>query len=130
MDNSCKRRAYCNYRSFVFIHTECGQWQTSFTREKSTCLVEVSVTEQILRKFPEILGELIMRKQCVYQALFSPPTHGSMRTRQTSLMHTHSSSSGTEAIVLDKRVWYSGTGKTIPHQRRSFGANGRTSLAT
>ena len=37
-------------------------------REKSAYLAEVSVTEQILRtisKFPEILGELSMRKQCV-----------------------------------------------------------------
>ena len=36
--------------------------------------MEVSVTEQILQKiskFPEILGELSMHKQCV-QALFSP----------------------------------------------------------
>ena len=37
-------------------------------REKSAYLAEVGVTEQILRtisKFPEILGELSMRKQCV-----------------------------------------------------------------
>ena len=37
-------------------------------REKSAYLAEVSVTEQILwkiSKFPEILGELSMRKQCV-----------------------------------------------------------------
>ena len=42
--------------------------RASFIREKSAYLVEVSVTEQILRKiskFPEILGELSMRKQCV-----------------------------------------------------------------
>ena len=38
------------------------------------CLAEVSVTEQILReisKFPEILGELSMRKQCVPGSFFS-----------------------------------------------------------
>ena len=72
MDNSCKRRAYCLHRSFVIVYTECGQWQASFTQEKSTCLVEVSVTEQILwevSKLLEILEELNICKQCV-QALF------------------------------------------------------------
>ena len=53
-----------------WVHTESWQWQASFIWEKSAYLVEVSVTEQILRKiskFPEILGELreSMRKQCV-----------------------------------------------------------------
>ena len=52
MDNFCKRRAECLCRSFVIVHTEHGQWQASFIHEKSACLVEVSVTEQILRKFP------------------------------------------------------------------------------
>ena len=40
----------------------------SFIREKLAYFAEVSVTEQILwkiSKFPEILGELSMRKQCV-----------------------------------------------------------------
>ena len=57
----------------------------SFTQEKSACLVEVSVTEQILRKFPkflEILGELSMRKQCVLGSFFfSLPTHESLGIR-------------------------------------------------
>ena len=29
MENSCKRRAYCLYRSFVIIHTQRDQWQAS-----------------------------------------------------------------------------------------------------
>ena len=74
MDSSCKQRAYCLYRSFVIVHTERGQWEASFTREKSACLAEVSVTEQILWKFPDIMGELSMHKQCV-PGSFSPPTH-------------------------------------------------------
>ena len=52
VDNSCKRRAECPRRSFVIVHTEHGQGQAPFTREKSTYLAEVGVTEQILRKFP------------------------------------------------------------------------------
>ena len=38
------------------------------------CLAEVNVTEQVLQqisKFPEILGKLSMRKQCVPGFLFS-----------------------------------------------------------
>ena len=41
---------------------------------KSAYLAEVSVTEHILRKiskFPEILGELSMHKQCVPGSFFS-----------------------------------------------------------
>ena len=41
--------------------------------EERACLAEVSVLEQILRKFPEILGELSIRKQCVPGSLFSLP---------------------------------------------------------
>ena len=74
MDNSCKRRAECLCRSLVIVNTEYGQWQASFIQEKSVCLVEVSVTEQILRKFPEILGELSMCKQCVQGSLFFADT--------------------------------------------------------
>ena len=33
-------------------------------------LAEVSVMEQILQKFPEILGELSIRKQCVQGSFF------------------------------------------------------------
>ena len=66
MDNSWKWRAEYLPRSFVIVHTEHGQWQASFIQEMSAYLAEVSVTEQILRKFPNfqvILGELSMRKQ-------------------------------------------------------------------
>jgi len=52
MDNSCKRRAESPHHSFVIVHTEHGQGQTPFIQEKSAYLVEVGVTEQILRKFP------------------------------------------------------------------------------
>ena len=67
MDNSCKRRAYCLYHSFVLIHTEHHQCQASLTREKSACLTEVSVTDRLYGNFqvPKILGELSMWKQCV-----------------------------------------------------------------
>ena len=67
VDNSCKRRAEYLRRFLVIVCRERGQWQASFTREKSACLEEVSVTEQILREVPnsEILGKLSMRKQRV-----------------------------------------------------------------
>ena len=51
-DNSCKRRAEYLRRSLVIVCRERGQWQASFIREKSACLAEVSVTDQILREFP------------------------------------------------------------------------------
>ena len=68
VDNSCTRRAECPRRSFVIVHTEHGQGQAPFMREKSAYLAEVGVTEADfteISKFPEILGELSMRKQCV-----------------------------------------------------------------
>ena len=74
MDNSCKQRVYCLYRSFVIVHTERSEWQASLAREKSACLAEVSVTDRFygnFQKFPEILGELSMRKQCVPGSFFS-----------------------------------------------------------
>ena len=52
VDNSCKRRGEYLRHSLVIVCRECGQWQASFIREKSACLAEVSVTEQILREFP------------------------------------------------------------------------------
>ena len=52
VDNSCKRRAEYLRRSLVIVCRERGQWQASSIREKSACLAEVSVTEQILREFP------------------------------------------------------------------------------
>ena len=52
VDNSCKRRDEYLRRFLVIVCREYGQWQASFVREKSACLAEVSVTEQILREFP------------------------------------------------------------------------------
>ena len=52
VDNSSKRRAEYLRRSLVIVCRERDQWQASFIREKSACLAEVSVTEQILREFP------------------------------------------------------------------------------
>ena len=52
VDNSWKRRAEYLRRSLIIVCRERGQWQASFVREKSACLAEVSVTEQILREFP------------------------------------------------------------------------------
>ena len=49
LDNPCKQRAEYLRRSL--IHTERGQCQTCFIREKSACLAEVSVTEQIYGNF-------------------------------------------------------------------------------
>ena len=67
VDNSCKRRAEYLRHSLVIVCRECGQWQTSFIQEKLACLAEVSVTADFtgISKFPEILGKLSMRKQCV-----------------------------------------------------------------
>ena len=48
VDNSCKRRAEYLRRSLIIVCRERGQWQASFVHEKSACLAEVSVTEQIL----------------------------------------------------------------------------------
>ena len=52
MDNSCKRRAEHLCRSLIIVSSERGQWQASFIREKPACLAKVSVTDQILREFP------------------------------------------------------------------------------
>ena len=52
MDNSCKQRAEYLRRSLVIIYTERDEWQASFIWETSVCFAEVSVTEHILRKFP------------------------------------------------------------------------------
>ena len=52
VDNFCKQRAEYLRRSLVIVCRERGQWQASFVQEKSTCLAEVSVTEQTLREFP------------------------------------------------------------------------------
>ena len=52
VDNSCKQRAEYLRCSLIIVCRERSQWQASFVSEKSTCLAEVSVTEQILREFP------------------------------------------------------------------------------
>ena len=52
VDNSCKRGAEYLHCFLVIVHTECGQFQTAFIQEKSAYIVEISVMEQILRKFP------------------------------------------------------------------------------
>ena len=52
VDNSCKRRTEYLRRFLVIVCREHGQWQASFVWEKSACLAEVSVMEQILREFP------------------------------------------------------------------------------
>ena len=44
-NNFCKRRAECFHRFLVIASMEHGQWQASFTPEKSTDKNEVSVTE-------------------------------------------------------------------------------------
>ena len=48
VDDSCNRRVYYLHHSFIIVHTERGQWQASFTQEKSACLMEVSLTEHNL----------------------------------------------------------------------------------
>ena len=50
VDNSCKQRAEHLCHSLVIVFREHGQWQASFIWEKSACLAEVSVTEQILQE--------------------------------------------------------------------------------
>ena len=75
VENSCKQRAECLHRSFVIIYTEHGQWQASVIREKSACLAEVIVTEQILWKFPnsqKSWGNWACANS-VYQAFFLCP---------------------------------------------------------
>ena len=72
VDNSCKRKAEYLCRFLVIIHTEGDEWQASLIREKSACLAKVSVTEQILRKFPNAQGTE-HTQHSVYQALFLRP---------------------------------------------------------
>ena len=78
MDSSCNPRTYA-FCSFVIVPTD-QEWSvaSSFTREKLACLVEVSVTEQTLWKFPEIWENWACTNS-VYQAIFSTPMHESTR---------------------------------------------------
>ena len=66
------------HHSFVLVHTECGQWQASFIREKLVGLVEVSATKQILQKFPNPGGTEQVQTVCT--RLFSLLTHESKET--------------------------------------------------
>ena len=63
VDNSCKQRVDCFYCSLVTVHTDHGPifhtgevslsiptMVRSFTQEKSACLAEVGVMEQIMQK--------------------------------------------------------------------------------
>ena len=72
VDNSCKQRAEYLPRFFFIIRTQRGQSQTSFTREKSPCLAEVSVTEQIYGNFqiPRNPGGTEHAQTVCFQALF------------------------------------------------------------
>ena len=70
VDSSCKRRAEYLCHSLVIVHTERGQWQVSFLREKSTYLAEVSggdFTE--IPNSPRNPGETDHARS-VYRALF------------------------------------------------------------
>ena len=99
MDNSCKRRAYCHYRSFVLIHTEHHQCQASLTREKLACLTEVSVMDRLYGNFqvPKILGELSMRKQCVPGSFLSAREPGNeARVSYDTFFQT---------MVADRQKW-------------------------
>ena len=49
VDNSCKQRAGCFFRSLVIVYMERGQWQATLTQEKLTRPAEVCVTQQILQ---------------------------------------------------------------------------------
>ena len=75
-NNSCKWTAYWLYSSFIIVHTERGQWQASHMREKSACLLEVSVMKRLYGNFRNWVCANI-----VYQGLFSLPMHKSLGTR-------------------------------------------------
>ena len=72
MDNSCKRRTEYLHRSLIIVYTERGQWQASFIWKKSVCLLEVRFRK--ISEFPEILGKLSVRKQCVPGSVLCPRT--------------------------------------------------------
>ena len=82
VDNSCKWRAEYFRRSLVIVCREHGQWQASFIQQKSASITEVSVTEQILREFPnsQKSWEIWACTNSVYQALIPHP-RTSLRTR-------------------------------------------------
>ena len=70
----------CLHRSLIIILTEHGQWQASFTPEKSACLMEFSVTNLIQYKSFQKSCENRACTNSVYQFLVSLPTHESLGT--------------------------------------------------
>ena len=82
MDKSCKWRAEYLRRSLVIVYTERGQWQASFI-QKLACIAKVSIDFTEISKYPDILGELSLCKQCISGSSFS----------------THAWEPGNEAIV-------------------------------
>ena len=78
--NACTIPASKELSTFVVPSSSSTQSVVSdrhLLYRKSAYLAEVSVTEHILRKiskFPEILGELSMRKQCVPGSFLSAHT--------------------------------------------------------
>ena len=105
MDKSCKRRAEYLRCSLVMVYTERGQWQESFIWEKSACLVEISVTEHILRKSPnsqKSWGNWACTNS-VYQTLFSLPTHAQEPGNEA--MYTQGSLHYTSARVYSNLTW-------------------------
>ena len=82
VDNSCTRRAECPRCSFVIVHTGHVQGQAlSYGRVGIPCRGWCNGVD--LRKFPNSQKSWV-NWACatgVYQALFSPPTYESLRTR-------------------------------------------------
>ena len=88
LDNSCKRRAEYLRRSFVMsTQRVVSDRHLSYGSSRHT-LAEVSVTDLILRKFPnsqKSWGNWACANS-VYQALFSPPTHYSLGRRLNGIL--------------------------------------------
>ena len=53
--------------SIIIVCRERSQWQASVVREKSECLVEVSVMEQILREFPNPASVVREKSACLVE---------------------------------------------------------------
>ena len=115
--------------SFVIVYTERGQWHASFIREKLAYLAEVSVMEQISRKiskFPEILEELSMRKQCVPGSFFS--AHAQEPGNESNILstwHHHTSRLSHVGLYLQsimQSIMQSNTGDNEGMRLRSGGS--------
>ena len=90
MNNFCKQQAESFHGFIVVIHIKRSQWHLLSKRSQSACLAKVSVTKQLLRKFPnsqKSWGNWACVNS-VYQTLFSPPTHKSLVTRLESSQTT------------------------------------------